>query len=134
MRKQCTMNCGPALGDTRSEEQRKADCTDCAVIDDDLERARWLAAYRVKHIIDVAVPDPEPKVLRGDELLYTVRAMDNFGGGFSRAIANALRIADSTNAARLQHAFPELIAKYGPGSDFYMAVLRDGSGSERNYT
>lgn len=113
--KQCTMNCGPALGDTRSEEQRKADCSDCLTI-------------------DVAVPDPEPKVLRGDELLYTTRAMDNFGGGFARAIANALRIADSTNAARLQQAFPELFAKYGPGSDFYTAVLRDGNGIDRNYT
>lgn len=112
--KQCTMNCGPALGDTRSDAQRKADCTDCLQI-------------------DVAVPDPEPTVLRGDELLYTTRAMDNFGGGFSRAIATALRTADSTNAARLQQAFPELISKYGPGSDFYTAVLRDG-GTERNYT
>jgi hypothetical protein len=27
--KKCTMNCGPAAGDTRSDEQRKADCTDC---------------------------------------------------------------------------------------------------------
>ena len=25
----CTMNCGPALGDTRTQEQRMADCEDC---------------------------------------------------------------------------------------------------------
>jgi hypothetical protein len=114
--------------------QTKDDSIDVAGVEDDLTRARWLAAHRVKHIIDVAVPDPEPKVLRGDELLYTTRAMDNFGGGFSRAIANALRIADSTNAARLQQAFPEMFEKYGPGTGFYTAMLRDGNGVERNYT
>ena len=104
VRKQCTMNCGPALGDTRSDAQRKADCTDCLQI-------------------DVAVPDPEPKVLRGDELLYTTRAMAAYGGSFAQHIGSALQVADSSNAVRLQQAFPELIAKYGPGSDFYAAVL-----------
>jgi hypothetical protein len=29
MTKICTMNCGPALGDTRTEEQRRAECDDC---------------------------------------------------------------------------------------------------------
>ena len=139
--KQCTMNCGPALGDTRSDAQRKADCTDCLQI-------------------DVAVPDPVHKlckgmnctstdgtghsleceaehsaaiaggvflqsgpVLSGDELLYTTRAMRSFGGSFVQHIGSALQVADSSNAVRLQQAFPELIAKYGPGSDFYAAVL-----------
>lgn len=102
---QCTMNCGPALGDTRSEEQRKADCTDCVQI-------------------DVAVPDPEPKVLRGDELLYTTRAMRSFGGSFAQHIGSALQVADLSNSARLQLAFPDLIEKYGPGSAFYAAAAR----------
>lgn len=74
--------------------------------------------------IDVAVPDPEPKVLSPDELLRTTRAMRRFGGSFAQHIGCALQTADSTNAARLQHAFPELIEKYGPGTDFYNAVQR----------
>jgi hypothetical protein len=106
--KQCTMNCGPAMGDKRSEEQRKAACTDCLTI-------------------DVAVPDPEPKVLRGDELLYTLRAMAAYGGGFANHLAAALSVADLSNSARIQLAFPELIERYGPGSDFYEAVIRKES-------
>lgn len=102
--KQCTMNCGPALGDTRSEEQRKAECTDCITI-------------------DVAVPDPEPApVLSGDALLYTMRAMAAFGGGFANHIAAALSVADTSNSERIQRAMPGLMAKYGPGSDFYNAM------------
>lgn len=31
--KTCTMNCGPALGDTRTEEQRRASCEDCIEVD-----------------------------------------------------------------------------------------------------
>lgn len=99
------MNCGPALGDTRSDAQRKDDCTDCLQI-------------------DVAVPDPEPKVLRGDELLYTTRAMRSFGGSFVQHLGSALQTADSSNAVRLQQAFPDLIEKYGPGSAFYAATER----------
>ena len=28
----CTMNCGPALGDTRTAEERRADCDDCDIV------------------------------------------------------------------------------------------------------
>ena len=101
--KQCTMNCGPALGDTRSDAQRKADCTDCLQI-------------------DVAVPDPEPTVLRGDELLYTTQAMRSFGGSFVQHLGSALQVADLSNSARLQRAFPELCTTYGPGTYFYEQV------------
>lgn len=70
--------------------------------------------------IDVAVPDPEPApVLHGDELLYTLRAMAAFGGGFANHIAAALSVADLGNLERIQRAVPELMAKFGPGSDFY---------------
>lgn len=140
VRKQCTMNCGPALGDTRSDAQRKADCTDCLQI-------------------DVAVPDPVHKpckgmnctstdgtghsleceaehsaaiaggvflqsgpVLSGDELLYTVRAMRSFGGSFVQHLGSALQVADLSNSARLQSAFPELLTTYGPGTYFYEQV------------
>lgn len=69
--------------------------------------------------IDVAVPDPEhAPVLSGDELLYTLRAMAAFGGGFANHIAAALSVADLGNLERIQRAVPELMEKYGPGSDF----------------
>lgn len=31
--KQCTMNCGPALGDPRSEKERRFLCTDCETME-----------------------------------------------------------------------------------------------------
>jgi len=96
--KQCTMNCGPALGDKRSYEQRLDECTDC---------------------IDVAEPD---KYLEGDEYLYTLQAMRRFGGSFAQHIGQAAVVADSSNRRRLQDAFPELFSKYGPGTDFYKAL------------
>jgi hypothetical protein len=36
--KQCTMNCGPAAGDMRSEEERRAECTDCVDLPDPVVR------------------------------------------------------------------------------------------------
>lgn len=108
-KKVCTMNCGPSRGDTRTTEQCQAECTDCMVI-------------------DVAVPDPAPApVLLGDELLYTLRAMAAFGGGFANHVAAALSVADSSNCERIQRALPEMMAKYGPGTDFY-AAMRSASG------
>lgn len=97
--KQCTMNCGPAAGDKRSNEQRRAECTDC---------------------IDVAEPD---KYLDRDEYIRTLRTMQSFGGGFAWNLANAGFVADNPNCKRLQDAFPELFSKYGPGTDFYKAVI-----------
>lgn len=93
--KQCTMNCGPAAGDMRSEAERRAECTDC---------------------VDVAEPD---KYLEADEFLYTVAAMGHFGGNFAHYIARAGIAADSHNRHRLQDAFPDLFEKYGPKSAFY---------------
>ena len=44
--------------------------------------------------------------------------MDQYGGSFVSAIAQALRYADPTNRQRLLDAFPDLVAKYGPSSSF----------------
>ena len=33
--KRCTMNCGPAMNDKRSEEERQNACEDCEVIHDE---------------------------------------------------------------------------------------------------
>lgn len=82
--------------------------------------------------IDVTVPDPEPApVLHGDELLYTLRAMAAFGGGFANRIAAALSVADTGNSERIQRAVPELMEKYGPGTDFYKAVTTNDWPRER---
>jgi len=50
--------------------------------------------------------------MMNNELYRTLRAMENYGGGFAAAIAAAASIADSNNLQRLQDAFPELFAKY----------------------
>ena len=44
--------------------------------------------------------------------------MDQYGGSFVSALAQALRYADPTNRQRLLDAFPDLVAKYGPGTKF----------------
>ncbi|HEY6093816.1 MAG TPA: hypothetical protein VIU93_02575 [Gallionellaceae bacterium] len=31
-RKVCTMNCGPSLGDTRTEEERREECDECLTV------------------------------------------------------------------------------------------------------
>jgi hypothetical protein len=47
-----------------------------------------------------------------------ITLMDQYGGSFVSAIAQALRYADPTNRQRLLDAFPELVAKYGPDTKF----------------
>ena len=47
-----------------------------------------------------------------------ITLMDQYGGSFVSAIAQALRYADPTNRQRLLDAFPDLVAKYGPSSSF----------------
>lgn len=42
----------------------------------------------------------------------TVNAMIQFGGSFVRALAQACRLADTENLARIKAAFPEYWAKY----------------------
>ena len=49
-------------------------------------------------------------------------AMLTYGGGFTKALANALRLGDSHNRERLMKAFPELVEGYGPNSWFYEQV------------
>jgi hypothetical protein len=44
--------------------------------------------------------------------------MQSHGGSFVGAIAQALRVADPVNRQRLLDAFPDLVEKYGPTSQF----------------
>ena len=52
------------------------------------------------------------------QLHAMITLMDQYGGSFVSALAQALRYADPTNRQRLLDAFPDLVAKYGPGTKF----------------
>jgi len=49
----------------------------------------------------------------------TFAAMEQHGGGFCRALAQAWYVADGSNKARIQAAFPHLLCDFGPGSAYY---------------
>jgi hypothetical protein len=55
------------------------------------------------------------------ELTSMITLMDQYGGSFVSLIAQALRYADPTNRQRLLDAFPDIVAKYGPGTKFAQA-------------
>jgi hypothetical protein len=55
------------------------------------------------------------------QLTSMIALMDQYGGSFVSSIAQALRYADPTNRQRLLDAFPDLVAKYGPGTKFAQA-------------
>ena len=52
------------------------------------------------------------------QLHAMITLMDQYGGSFVSALAQALRYADPTNRQRLLDAFPDIVAKYGPGTRF----------------
>ena len=56
--------------------------------------------------------------MNSTELHAMITLMDQYGGSFVSSIAQALRYADPTNRQRLLDAFPDLVAKYGPGTKF----------------
>jgi 2-oxo-4-hydroxy-4-carboxy--5-ureidoimidazoline (OHCU) decarboxylase len=44
--------------------------------------------------------------------------METYGGTFVSSISQALRYADPMNRQKLLDAFPDLVEKYGPNSQF----------------
>lgn len=61
---------------------------------------------------------------------YTMyQAMTSYGGGFITALCHTYQAADSFNQSKLDQAFPEVIAKYGPAGDFYK-VIKNRENSE----
>jgi hypothetical protein len=62
-----------------------------------------------------------------DEKVHTAAAMRTYGGGFVKALAMALLQADDNNAAIIVDGFPVYMAKYGPGSEFYAAAVKDSN-------
>ena len=57
--------------------------------------------------------------MTGSQRLFTLRAMRNYGGNFAGAICYAFQCADESKMHRLAAAFPDLIERYGPGSEPY---------------
>jgi hypothetical protein len=45
--------------------------------------------------------------------------MEKFGGGFCRKLAATWFAADTPNKERIETAFPDFMAQYGPGSQFW---------------
>jgi len=52
-----------------------------------------------------------------------VRTAHHYGGSFLSKVAEAALNADPRNRDRVLDAFPEIVAKYGPGSVFYNEYL-----------
>jgi 2-oxo-4-hydroxy-4-carboxy--5-ureidoimidazoline (OHCU) decarboxylase len=63
----------------------------------------------------------QPKLMTSTELHAMIARMDSYGGLFVSSIAQALRFADPKNRQRLLDAFPDLVQKYGPDSQFAKA-------------
>ena len=58
------------------------------------------------------------QLMNSAQLTAMICLMQSHGGSFVNAIAQALRFADPVNRQRLLDAFPDLVEKYGPTSEF----------------
>lgn len=57
--------------------------------------------------------------LDDQQYFYTLKTMEQLGGGFVQNLAIAWMRADSYNRDRLQRAFPDMVERYGPRSSLY---------------
>ena len=57
------------------------------------------------------------------QIQTTVKTAHHYGGSFLSKVAEAALNADPRNRDRVLDAFPEIVAKYGPGSAFYNEYL-----------
>ena len=62
---------------------------------------------------------PCTPTLTATQMHRTFAAMEQHGGGFCRALAQAWYVADRSNKARIEAAFANLIENFGPGSAYY---------------
>ena len=53
------------------------------------------------------------------QIQATVRTAHHYGGSFISKLAEAALAGDPRNRDRVLLAFPEIVARYGPGSAFY---------------
>jgi hypothetical protein len=75
-------------------------------------------AGREPSLADCMEPPPNlPQIMRQhDRDKYVIELMDELGGDFVRALAQAAALADDDNLRHLKAAFPELWLKYGRGA------------------
>ena len=62
--------------------------------------------------------------LTATQMHHTFAAMEQHGGGFCRALAQAWYVADLSNKARIEAAFPHLVEDFGPNSPYCPDELR----------
>lgn len=60
-----------------------------------------------------------PANLTPMQMHHTVASMEKYGGGFCRALAQAWYVADPNNKLKIQAAFADLLANFGPTSIYY---------------
>ena len=58
-------------------------------------------------------------ILTPAQMHRTFAAMEQHGGGFCRALAQAWYVADRANKARIETAFAHLVQDFGPSSPYY---------------
>ena len=90
-----------------------------------LDVAQWLldGLAIARTVLDDQVRATDrPAPLTRNEIDQTIRNMRVYGGGFVGALAEAWSRADSINSAIIEQAFPPLIRRYGPGSDYWKAA------------
>jgi len=57
------------------------------------------------------------------QTVASIRTAHHYGGAFMSKLAEAALAADPVHRNRVLSAFPEIVARYGPGSAFYNEYL-----------
>lgn len=57
------------------------------------------------------------------QTLASIKTAHQYGGSFISKLAEAALAGDPRNRDRILRAFPEIVARYGPGSAFYNETL-----------
>lgn len=63
------------------------------------------------------------RAVTDSQTLNTIKTAARFGGSFLSKLATAALAGDPRNRSRVLSAFPEIVARYGPGSTFYSETL-----------
>lgn len=76
-------------------------------------------AKKAEHRYCAIVLKPFLCAVTEKQTLASIKSAYQYGGDFMSKIAAAALAGDPRNRDRVLRAFPEIIAKYGPGSAFY---------------
>ena len=80
-------------------------------------------AKKAEHRYCAIVLTPLLSAVTEKQTLASIKTAHQYGGSFLSKIAAAALAGDPRNRDRVLLAFPEIIAKYGPGSAFYNEYL-----------